>query len=120
MISTKTRWIAGITGCATAIAGLPVLGYLSVILGAFLILGAVLANYAPRHARDLVWFGAGTISLATFPIAGGILKLSLSGGRDPRVVLIAVTMIVLLTLCDAVVILDAIRVHDSRVGTHNQ
>jgi hypothetical protein len=109
IVSSKTRWIAAVTGCLTAIAGLPALGYLSVLTSAFLILGAALVGHFPRHGRDLMWFGAGATSLWAIPMGSYLLRFSLERGRDPRVTVAALALVLLVGWCDAVLVADAKR-----------
>jgi hypothetical protein len=107
-MSSETRWIAAITGCVTAITGLPIVSLMSVVVSGLLIAGAILAGRFPRHGRDLIWFGAGVTSLWAIPAGLGILSLSLNGGRDPRVVAAAALTVLLVVWCDAVLVTEAI------------
>jgi hypothetical protein len=109
IVSNKTRWIAALTGCLTAITGLPVLGYLSVLASTLLIVGAVLVARFQRHGRDLIWFGAGATTLWAIPAGLGIRRLSLSGGSDPRVVEAAIATVLLVVVCDIALITDGLR-----------
>jgi hypothetical protein len=96
----------------TAITGLPVLGYLSVVTSTFLMVGAVLVGRFQRHGRDLMWFGAGATSLWAIPTGLGILRLSVSGGTDPRVVKAAIATVLLVVLCDVALITDGLRARE--------
>ena len=120
VISNATRWIAAITGCVTAVTGLAVLTLLSPVVSGCLIVGAVVVRRYPRYGRDLMWFGAGVVSLWAIPVGMGILRLSLSGGTDPRVVAAAAVSVFLVVCCDAALLTDAFKSRQTlHVGTRH-
>jgi hypothetical protein len=108
-VSNKTRWIAAVTGCVTAITGFPILSIWSVLVSGCLVLGAAMARRSPRHGRDLIWFGAGVVTLWTIPVGALILRASLDAGKDPRVVAAAAASVLLVVWCDAALVTDAVR-----------
>lgn len=107
-ISNNTRWIAAATGCVTAVTGIPVLSWLSALASGFLIIGALLAGRHPRYARGLVWFGAGVTTFWVIPVGVGILGLSFRGGTDQRVIVAAAASVLLVVLCDATLVKEAL------------
>jgi hypothetical protein len=107
-VSNQIRWLAGVTGCLTAVAGLPVLSLLSVVVSGFSIVGAAVAGRFPRHGRDLIWFGAVAQSLYVLPF-GGMLLLSLRPGTDPRVTAVAAAAVLLVVLCDGALVTEAFK-----------
>ena len=81
-VLNRTRWIAGTTGCVTAVTGLPLLGVLSPAVSGLLIVGAALGRRLPRHASVLMWVGAGLITFWAVPIWIAILNGGAGSGAS--------------------------------------
>jgi hypothetical protein len=106
-VSNRTRWIAVATGCVTALAGIPAISLLSLVLSGFLIIGAALAGRFPRYGRDLTWFGAGISSAWGIPLGLYVLYLSHLPGSDLRVIPAVAIPLILLICCDVFLTKDA-------------
>ena len=114
-VSNQMRWLAGITGCLTGatFAMVQGLGLLSI----FLIAGALVAGRFRRNGRDLIWFGAGIVSLSELPIGVAMLRLSLRGGTDPRVTASMAASVFLIVSCDAALVVAVLKMkHARRAG----
>jgi hypothetical protein len=107
IVSGQTRWLAGVTGCVSVVTFAMVQG-LGLVSG-FLIVGALVAGRFSRIGRDLIWFGAGVVTLSELPIGIGILRLSLRGGTDPRVIASMAASVLLIVWCDVALVRDAIK-----------
>lgn len=104
-ISKQTRWLVGITGCLTAVSFAMAQGL--GLLSGFLIVGALLAGRFPRSGRNLIWFGAGIVSLTELPFGVTLLLLSTHGGQDPRVTAAAAASVLLILWCDGALVTSA-------------
>ena len=105
--SNQVRWIAGVTGCLTA-AGFAMVQGLGLLSG-FLIVGVLVAGRFPRNGRDLIWFGAGVVSLTELPIGAAMLRNSFRGGTDPRVTAVVAAAVFLIISCDAALVTAAFK-----------
>ena len=118
IMANKIRWLAGTTGCLTAVPitilwSSPVFA----IFPIFLILGAALAGRFPRRGRDLIWFGAGLLSLSGLPLGVWFLVLAYyHAGRDPRVTVVAAASVLLIVWCDVAVVMEAIKLRGARIA----
>jgi hypothetical protein len=63
LVSPRTRLLAIVTGCVSAVAGSLPVGPLFAVLPAILIFGAVLQRWSPRPGRWLMWLGAFFLTL---------------------------------------------------------
>jgi hypothetical protein len=111
-LSKNIRWLAGVTGCLTALIfffdwGI---GFVSV----FLIVGALLAGRFPRSGKELTWFGAGVVSLSILPLSMWFLFHALDG-TDPWVTVGSAGSVLFIVLCDAALLMEAIMRKRSRV-----
>ncbi len=113
-VSNKIRWLAGATGCLTAVTGCLDAGLGFAVVPGFLVAGAALAGRFPRNGRVLIWFGAVVLTLCVLPVGAGILLLSLRGGTDPRVRAAAVVSVLLVVWCDVALVTDAVKTR--RIG----
>src|ERR1700733_306573 len=117
-VSAAIRWLAFVTGCVTALTGLPVLALASPIISGFMIVGVPVARRFPQHGRDLIRAGAIFVTLWVIPVSTVILDASRSGGRDPRVVAAAAVSLLLVVWCDIALVVEAIRLR--RIGNPGQ
>jgi len=106
-VSNQMRWLAGVTGCFTAVGFAMVQGL--GLLSGFLIAGALVAGRFPSNGRDLIWFGAGIVSLTELPIGAAMLRNSLRGGTDPRVTAVVAASVFLIISCDAALVTAAFK-----------
>lgn len=104
-VSNKVRWLAGVTGCLTAVTT-SLLGPVFVIVPVCLIVGAVVAGRSPRNGRDLIWLGAVLLSLFGLPIGVWIL---FRNGADIRVAMGASLSVILVVLCDVALLREAVK-----------
>jgi hypothetical protein len=111
-VSNQMRWLAGAAGCLTA--AIFTFDYGLGLLSVFLIVGALVAGRFQRNGRDLIWFGAGVVSLSELPIGVGILWLSLRGGTDPRVTVSVAVSVLLIVWCDAALVTVAFKKRRAR------
>lgn len=103
-VSGVVRCIVAVTAWVTAGMGIPIL--LPVIVSVVSIAGVLLARRFPRRARHLMWFGAAVTTLWALPFGVGILRISVTGGTDPKVIMAVVASIVLVIACDVALITD--------------
>ncbi len=116
IISNKIRSLAGATGCLTAVT--VTVAWASPVFAIFpicLILGAALAGRFPRRGRDLIWFGAGLLSLTGLPIGVYLLYFT-KRGSDPRVTVAAAASVLLVVWCDVAVVMEAIKMRRTRIA----
>jgi hypothetical protein len=113
-MSKKVRWLAGTTGCLTAVTGSLDAGIYFVAVPSFMIVGAAAAGSFPRTGRALVWLGAFLVSLCVIPIGFGILQLSLQRGTDPRVTAAAAASVLLVGWCDVVLVTEVVKTSRTR------
>jgi hypothetical protein len=113
-VSNKMRWLAGATGCLTAVTGSLDAGLGFAVVPGFLIVGAAVAGRFPRIGRDLIWFGAVVLSLCVLPIGVGILLLSLRGGSDLWVTSSSAASVLLVVWCDVTLVMEAVKTRRTR------
>jgi hypothetical protein len=107
-VSDAARSIVALTACVTAVTGMPVLSFFPAVISALSITGVFLARRFPRQARHLMWFGAAVTSLWAIPFGAAILRISLTGGTDPKVIIAIATSISLVVACDTALITEAL------------
>jgi hypothetical protein len=117
-LSNQMRWLAGVTGCLTALTF--ILDYGLGFLSVFLIVGALMAGRFPRSGRDLIWFGAVVVSLSELPMSILLLETTRSG-TDPRVTAGSAISALLIVWCDAALVAGALKTRRARrAGPKNQ
>ena len=115
ILADKTRWLAIVTGCFTAVTGCVSITWLITIIPILLILGAIAQPRFPRAALGLMSVSALLLSLWVLPIGVGILFGSvrtLRTNRDFNMVAVTslwVVSFLLVTCCDAALMIDSVR-----------
>jgi hypothetical protein len=121
VVAIRTRWLAVVTGCFTAVAGTFV-GGLFFLIPSFLILGAVVQPRSPRSGRWLMWLGAFLLSLMTLPLASVLLSESIPTLRvhydygELTLVSLCAMSVFLVIWCDVELVVDAIRMRRGRLA----
>jgi tetrahydromethanopterin S-methyltransferase subunit C len=114
-VSRESRWLAALAGFFTAPC-FPVLGIIVMVSSLCLIAGALTARRFPRNGRDLIWFGAGVLSLFGLPL--GVLMLRrvyLFDGTDWRVPIYAAASILVVVSCDVTLVIEALKARRARL-----
>jgi hypothetical protein len=111
-VSNRMRWLAGVTGCLSAATF--TFDYGLGLLSIFLIAGALLAGRFPRSGRDLIWFGAGVVSVSELPMSIWLLLEATHGGSDPRVTAGAAVSVFLIIWCDVALVTAAFHARCAR------
>jgi hypothetical protein len=100
----KVRWLAGITGCVTALACLWI-GIPFMPMPALLILGCILAGRWPNSGKWLMWVGALLLSVFVMPFCVAILRfpevpVNHSDLGGILLISLVVASVILIPLCD--------------------
>jgi hypothetical protein len=115
LVAPKTRWLAIIAGCVSALAGSLPFGPLFSVVPAILIFGAVSQRWSPRPGRWLMWLGAFylTAYISAYVLLGvHSANRLLAPYYDKSVLIVLLLSLVCLALvgwCDVALILDSLR-----------
>ena len=111
----RIRLLAILAGCVSGLIGSLSMGYGFAIFPSLLILGAVAQPLFPRSGRWIMRIGALILSIPVLPYGGGLMLLSvkhLYGAHDFNFLAVLTLWAVsfsLLTWCDVVLLVEAIR-----------
>ena len=114
--SKNIRWLTGATGCLTAVTVSFAAGLGFAIVPFCLILGAALAGRSPRNGRNLIWFGAGLLSLSGLPLGVWFLVIAFQRGTALSVIVGAAASVLLIVLCDVAIVMEAIKMRRTRIA----
>lgn len=123
IVSDKTRWLAVLTGCFTAVAASVSITWLMAFVPILLILGAIAQPRFPRSGVALMFVSALSLSSWVVPITVGLLIQSvrtLPTHHDFDIVAVTslyVVSFLLVICCDAALIIDFLKSTRLQGGT---
>ena len=111
IVSSKTRWLAIVTGCFTSVAGVLLgLGWGLAFYAGILLAGAVMQPKFPRLGRGLICAGALLVSFWVFLIGFFLLTERHAGSRVMPADIYTLLSVYLVAVCDVAIVTEEIKI----------